>query len=542
MLSIARPTHALALLGVLAGCRGESTGLIVGPPARLEVVSGEAQSAPAGTQLATPLVVRVTDANGNPVPQQIVNFVVTSGGGGVFAPAAITNADGTAQNLWTLGTSVAAPQTLEARAVDPTSGAPLVFATFHATVAAGAATQVTRTAGNAQSGLMAAPLTDSLQVKVLDQYGNPVPNVTVTWAAADGGTVSPATSTTRADGTTRAAWTLGNHASAGATATVASLTPATFTATGGLTSTMGVTVTKISGDGQTGAAGSALVQPLVVSVKLADGRPVVGVDPAFRRADQGYLGVTGENGQTQLAWTLGTTTGQETINATANWIASPVTFTATVVAAAPASVLIQNNGSFGMLASSQVRWLAGTAFLTSYAINGYTVSPADSISAIVKDRFGNGVAGATVTWSASDAVVRPTATTAGSDGTARTHFVAGLQPSWVYARIGALADSSRVLPQDGSVATLVITPSPLTLAAGSTADLLIKVRDPYGSPLDVDSDYLTWTSSDPTIATVSTGASGRPAHATVTAHAAGTVTLTGAIGSMTGTVTVTVTP
>jgi protocatechuate 3,4-dioxygenase beta subunit len=539
----ARITGVLYLLGVLAGCK-ESTGITVGPPARLLVVSGEAQSAPAGTQLSTPLVVKVTDEAGNPVPQQIVNFVVTGGGGSVFAPAAITNSDGTAQNLWTLGTSVTQPQTLEARAVDPSTGAPLVFATFHASVTAGVAAQVIKTAGDAQSGAMAATLADSLQVKVVDQYGNPVPNVTVTWAAGDGGAVSPATSTSRADGTTRTAWTLGNHASAVATASVASATPASFTATGTLNATMGVTVTKVSGDGQTGQVATTLPQPVVASVKLADGRPVVGVNVGFGLPGfpPDFHFVTGENGLASHIWDLGQTAGQQSLAVTADWLTSPVSFTATATAGPPAHVYVLGGSAVhGGLAPSQTSWVAGTAMVGSSGGAGTHMTPIDSIAALVEDQFGNPLGGVTVTWSTRGGAARPTAATTGADGKARTHYVGDLQQSWLFATVGALVDSNYAAP-GVTYTSLAISPSPLTLAAGTTADLLIRVNDNNTGPIDVDSDYLTWTSSNSAVATVSTGPAGKPAHATVTAHAAGTATLTGSIGGMTGTVTVTVTP
>jgi hypothetical protein len=544
MLKIDTLAVSLCIIGALAGCGGEATGTRVGPPARLDIISGDAQTAPAGTQLPTPLVVRVTDASGNLVPRQIVNFVVTSGGGSVFAPATVTNSSGTAQDLWTLGTSTTDAQTVEARAVDPTTGAALVFATFHATVAAGSAAQLIKAAGDAQTGYMTTVLTDSLEVKVLDRYGNPAPNVTVTWTANDGGTLSPATSATRADGTARAAWILGNQVGATATASVAGLPGVTFAATGGLTAAIGASVTKISGDGQTGAAGTALAQPLVVSVKLPDGRPVVGIDPLFR-SDHGLVAVTGQDGKTQLTWTLGHTAGQETIASTASWITQPVSFTETVVAGPPASVLVEPSGGSNGMTSVQAPWIAGTAFTATFTSQGYLLVPLDSIRATVKDQFGNACGGVAVTWSATNGVARPAATTTGSDGTARTHFVAGIQnqKSFAYARVGALVDSGWVTPADGaSYASLVVAPSSLTVAAGSTADLLIQVRDQAGTTFDVDSDYLTWTSSDTTIATASPGAAGRPAHATVIARAPGTVTLTGALFSMQATVSVTVTP
>ena len=52
----------------------------------------------------------------------------------MFAGASLTNADGIAKEWWTLGASGA--QTVEVRAVDPTTGEKQVFATFNATIAA----------------------------------------------------------------------------------------------------------------------------------------------------------------------------------------------------------------------------------------------------------------------------------------------------------------------------------------------------------------------------------------------------------------------
>lgn len=52
----------------------------------------------------------------------------------MYAGASLTNKDGIAQEWFTLGPS--GPQVVEVRAVDPTSGAKQLFATFNATVAA----------------------------------------------------------------------------------------------------------------------------------------------------------------------------------------------------------------------------------------------------------------------------------------------------------------------------------------------------------------------------------------------------------------------
>ena len=63
-----------------------------GPSGRISVslVSGGGQTAVVGHELTDPLVVEVTDASGNPVGGQLVNFVVTSGEGHMFAGAAET--------------------------------------------------------------------------------------------------------------------------------------------------------------------------------------------------------------------------------------------------------------------------------------------------------------------------------------------------------------------------------------------------------------------------------------------------------------------
>src|SRR5216117_3863304 len=122
----------LAGLLVLASCIAPvDTDQAVGPLS-LSVVSGNNQFGPPGTELPNPIVAIVEDSRGHAVKGQIVNFVVVSGGGSVFAGAAITGADGIAQERWTLGPS--GPQQVEARAVDNGTGAKLTFATFTATL------------------------------------------------------------------------------------------------------------------------------------------------------------------------------------------------------------------------------------------------------------------------------------------------------------------------------------------------------------------------------------------------------------------------
>ncbi len=77
----------------------------------------------------------------------------------------------------------------------------------------GTPAQLSITGGDNQSGAPGSPLPDSLEVRVVDNAGLPVPGQTVTFALeteVPGAQVSPETATTRSDGVARARWVLGS--------------------------------------------------------------------------------------------------------------------------------------------------------------------------------------------------------------------------------------------------------------------------------------------------------------------------------------------
>jgi hypothetical protein len=75
----------------------------VGPPASIELVSGDGQTGEAFAPLSQPLVVRVQDRFGNPVAGVAVGWAVTAGRGDVSAATVATDDAGLAQVTWTLG-------------------------------------------------------------------------------------------------------------------------------------------------------------------------------------------------------------------------------------------------------------------------------------------------------------------------------------------------------------------------------------------------------------------------------------------------------
>ena len=72
-------------------------------PVRLARISGDGQTAPALSVLPDNPGVRVEDAGGAPIPDVLVTFEVTSGGGRIVPLSGVTGIDGEAFTRWTLG-------------------------------------------------------------------------------------------------------------------------------------------------------------------------------------------------------------------------------------------------------------------------------------------------------------------------------------------------------------------------------------------------------------------------------------------------------
>ena len=170
---------------------------------RLVAVSGDGQTAPVGTALVDSLVVRAEDAFGNPVPGVTVEW--TASAGEISPPSVVTGSDGLAAARRILG-AVAGEQTATATAAGLT-GSPLQFT--H-TAGPGTAASLVLISGSGQSGPPGEALSAPLVVRIVDGAGNGIPGQPVTWiVATGGGSVTPGTSLTDAEGVASAAWTVG---------------------------------------------------------------------------------------------------------------------------------------------------------------------------------------------------------------------------------------------------------------------------------------------------------------------------------------------
>jgi hypothetical protein len=458
---LGRAAAALLCAAVLVVACDSPTGTDrPGAPARLDVVSGDLQTAEVGTELAQPLVVRVVDANGTPLAGQIVNFRVVSGGGSVFAGAAQTNADGMAQERWTLGNVARDTQRVEARAVDPVTGQALVFATFRAVGRAGAPAGISPVGSAARTGSAGAALGEALQARVTDRFGNPVPAAAVVWTVrSGGGSVTPGTSTADSLGIASAIWTLGARVDSAqvveAAASVAVKTA--FTATAALP--LGSAVVKVSGDGQTATVGAPLAQPLKVAVLLPGGQPAVGATVTWSvGAGSGTItplvSVTDANGQATAQWTLGTAPGAQSASASVAG-AGTATFAATAVAG-PAAALVKVSGD-GQSAP------AGTTL------------PAQLVAKVV-DAYGNPVPGAPLAWAvtAGGGSVTPTSGTTGAAGTGSTAWTLGPAAGAQAVRVTSGALAADFTATAGSAYSLTWFQPAVGTVAGDSVYVLVR--------------------------------------------------------------------
>jgi len=212
---------------IMAGCGSEWT---PGPEiVALAAVSGLGQSGYTGTVVPNPFVVRAADQSGTAAEGLTVTWRVVSGGGSVSPSQSVTDADGLASTTLRLGATAGA-QTVEAVLG---RGQPVQFTVTARAV--GAPARLLVVSGADQSAAPGATLADSLVVRLIDDFNNPVSNVEVVWTPVGSlaGRVSPTKVKTDADGRAAAAWILGETGGPKQVeATVGSLDPAVFVAAG----------------------------------------------------------------------------------------------------------------------------------------------------------------------------------------------------------------------------------------------------------------------------------------------------------------------
>ena len=463
----------------LSSCDGNSTEPRGDIPASLQKVSGDEQEGTVGQLLEDPLVVRVLDDDGDPVSGVLVSFAITSGGGSLSASSGVTNASGNVEVRWTLGTSTLTEPRVEARVADSETGESIAHTTFTAVPLPGAAASLHKAEGDAQPATVGEPVPTIPVVLVRDQYGNPVPGVTVTFTiVSGGGTIQNASVMSDDEGLASVGrWTLGPVAEPQSLrASATGLTPVVFTVTAQPGPGMRFVV---EGTPPTSAASGAAFGPIVLrlqdaygnfvplsnigvtaSVSAGDGTltgPVVAITNAEGRATFQSLTMIGSPGQKTLLFSSGNLTA----------VSIPFTLTA-----GTAAQLVKLGGDGQQIPAGGTASTAPSVRVTDAANNplaGVTVTFAIASG-------GGSVTGATATTDAQGVARVGSWTVGGTMGNASlTASVPGVDPATFTATIvpGAPAVLEKYAGDNQTANVNTQVPIPLR----------VRVLDAYGNPV-----------------------------------------------------------
>ncbi|NOY60606.1 MAG: T9SS type A sorting domain-containing protein [Calditrichaeota bacterium] len=339
-----------------------------GDPVQIMVVSGNNQTGATNHALGSPFVVKVADQFGNGVVGHPVVFEVKQGGGSLSPQGPwYTEAGGLASVTLTLGSQ--SGQTNEVWASSsynstPLTNSPVVFQATSGEVAA-----IQYVSGSGQTGSAGYPVSDSLKVKVLDNFGNPVSGYPVTFTSE--GTTNPGTFNgtgnsivvvnTEGSGIAKAQFYCGSQygvqSTAQAVADGLNGSPINFTIN--VADLAGLEY--VSGNGQTGVVAAPLAEPFKVQVVDALGKSIPSYNVTFtvKSGNGNFAGkqsvTVSTDAQTHVAaatLTLGPAPGTNNNVAEAsavykgNPLGTPITFTSS---ATPGSAheLVQVSGNYG---------------------------------------------------------------------------------------------------------------------------------------------------------------------------------------------------
>ncbi len=180
-------------------------------PARLELVSGDTQSAPIQTIAANPMVVRLIDDQGDVLPDATITFAVSSApegatGASLSATTVMTDANGLASSTLTMGNRIGsyvvnasidavAPVTFTTTATPCVTDCSLSYEVTVSSTTPYVSTEI------------------SVRAQLKDQFGNPTPisDRVVTWSTSlAAGRFGSSTSTTDANGSATTTYSVGN--------------------------------------------------------------------------------------------------------------------------------------------------------------------------------------------------------------------------------------------------------------------------------------------------------------------------------------------
>ncbi|HKV73267.1 MAG TPA: hypothetical protein VJN95_02010 [Gemmatimonadales bacterium] len=253
----ARPTHYISLT----------------PDTQTTVVNTDVPVAPA---------MKVTDSSDKPIAGLPVTFTLCSECSGSYSPESIrTDTLGIARaDHWQIGPVAGTPYYL----FESVGGGGGVMFTAIGTHAPAASIEII--GGNNQNQPVGVPLPVPLSGRVIDQFGNPVPGMTISWSTPDGGSFSTVTTVSDSLGEIQTSWTLGPSAFAQSAHAGAAALPDAVYHGFALTGVAPIAVSYLGvpgvGAGLTAVVGATLSQPAPsggVTIHLATDAPQTATVP-----------------------------------------------------------------------------------------------------------------------------------------------------------------------------------------------------------------------------------------------------------------------
>jgi adhesin/invasin len=348
----------------------------------------------------------------------------------------------------------------------------------------GQAAKVAAVSGDHQTGTILEPAAESLVVRVVDRFGSPVAGVTVSWTTDGGGTSSPASVVTGADGRAATQRVLGAQVGAYGTSAVAVPLPesvVTFT-----TTAVAAKLVFQTQPASTASSGAAIDPQPVLQLQDPSGAPLAraGV-PVTAQIATGDGTLSGTTSRESDASGLVTFTdlaivgapGARTLIFAADGYASAISMPVSLGVGAPASVAA--SGGDGQSAT------VGTAVAMAPAV-------------VVRDAGGTPVAGAPVTFAvaAGGGALTGAAATTGADGIATVGswtLGGSAGPNTLKATVGAegvsgnpVTFTATATPGAASAArsSFAVAPATIPASSGSSVSVVtIVVRDGAGNPI-----------------------------------------------------------
>jgi adhesin/invasin len=444
----------------------------LGPPAHITVTGGGTQSTTVGTAFGHALEVTVTDMGGDPLPGVPVTFSVPSGPGAsaTLSPSSpvITNSSGVASVTATANTKAGTyAVTASVTGVTPS-------ATFNLTNLAGSVQTIAFV--QQPSDTTAGSTISPVKVKLTDSDGNPISASSISLMLQGGAGPLMGTLTQPTDMSGVATFNDLKINSPGmytvqATGGGLTTTSSPFNITAG----SAVSITAISGFGQTATVGSAYASPLVALVEDAFMNPVPGAQVTFTAPGSGASVTYG---------------GPATVTTDVNGEAT-----------SPAMTANGQSGSFQVMASTTGAATAAAFSLTNVAGDAnklaFIQQPTDTAAGVnitppitvqLEDSFGNAVHMANVP-------VTPQVYPVAAHMLAPLSFVSQPTDANGLATFSSLSISQvgqyQLLAESTAIASA--TSNPFNIHAGSASTIVATAGTPqsaiiqtiYGEPLQV---------------------------------------------------------